>query len=127
MSISAPIGSSVPLLAGAVGKALLAAWPHLRREAYVTAHELPRFTRRTLTDRVRYLKAVDRAAHRGYAIDVDEYVDGMRAAAAAIVDADQEPIGVVWVAGFARHIDERALDAIAAAVAAAARAVGAQI
>jgi IclR family transcriptional regulator, KDG regulon repressor len=127
MSISAPIGSSVPLLAGAVGKALLATWPLLRREAYVTARELPRFTRRTLVDRARYLKAVERAAQRGYAIDVDEYVDGMRAAAAAIVGADDEPVGVVWVAGFARHIDEAALDAIAASVSAAAKAIASQI
>jgi IclR family KDG regulon transcriptional repressor len=127
MSISAPIGSSVPLLAGAVGKALLSAWTPLRREAYVTARELPRFTRRTLVDRTRYLKAVDRAAQRGYAIDVDEYVDGMRAAAAAIVGADREPVGVLWVAGFARHIDEAALDAIAASVSTAAKAIASQI
>ena len=127
MSISAPIGSSIPLFAGAVGKALLAAWTPLKREAYVTARELPRFTRRTLVDRGRYLKAVDRAAQRGYAIDVDEYVDGMRAAAAAIVSGDGEPVGVIWVAGFARHIDERALDSIAAAVSKAARTIASQI
>jgi IclR family transcriptional regulator, KDG regulon repressor len=127
MSISAPIGSSLPLLAGAVGKALLASWPLLRREAYVTARDLPRFTRRTLVDRSRYLKAVERAAQRGYAVDVDEYVDGMRAAAAAIVGGDREPIGVVWVAGFARHIDDAALDAIAASVSAAAKAIASQI
>jgi len=125
MSVSAPVGSSIPLLAGAVGKAVLAAWPESRRESFLSVHELPRFTRRTLTDPQRYLAAVRRASDRGYAIDVGEYVDGMRAAAAAIVGPDKEPIGVLWVAGFTRHMDDAALDAIAASVTEAAREIGA--
>ena len=125
MSISAPVGSSIPLLAGAVGKALLAAWPAPQRDAYLRTRELPHFTRQTLTDPQRYLASVRRASDRGYAIDVDEYVDGMRAAAAAIVGADSELAGVIWVAGFARHMDDAALDAIAASVAEAAREISA--
>jgi IclR family KDG regulon transcriptional repressor len=125
MSVSAPVGSSIPLLAGAVGKAVLAAWPEARRDAFLEGRELPRFTRRTLTDALRYRSAVKRAADRGFAIDVDEYVDGMRAAAAAIVGHSGEPSGVLWVAGFARHMDDAALDEIAKSVATAAREIGA--
>jgi len=125
MSVSARVGSSIPLLAGAVGKALLAAWPEVRRDAFLAGRELPRFTRRTLTDNQRYRAAVRRADERGFAIDVDEYVDGMRAAAAAIVGPDDEPVGALWVAGFARHIDDAALDEIAKSVAIAAREIGA--
>ena len=125
MSVSAPVGSSIPLLAGAVGKALLASWPEAQKDAFLAGRELPRFTRRTLTDPQRYRAAVRRAADRGFAVDVDEYVDGMRAAAAAIVSQNREPAGVLWVAGFARHMDDEALDQIAKSVAAAAREIGA--
>jgi DNA-binding IclR family transcriptional regulator len=125
MSVSAPAGSSIPLLAGAVGKAVLAAWPEARREAYLAGRTLPRFTGRTLIDPQRYRAAVRRAAERGFAVDVDEYVDGIRAAAAAIVGRGGEPAGVLWVAGFARHIDDAALDEIAKSVAVAARGIGA--
>jgi len=124
MSVSAPVGSSIPLLAGAVGKAVLAAWPEVRRDEFLSGRELPRFTRRTLTDMQRYRAAVRRAAERGFAIDVDEYVDGIRAAAAAIVGPNYEPVGVLWVAGFTRNIDDAALDDIAKSVATAAMEIG---
>ena len=127
MSVSAPVGSSIPLLAGAVGKAVLAAWPELRRDAFLDGRELPHFTRRTLTDAQRYREAVRRASDRGFAIDVDEYVDGMRAAAAAIVGYSGEPAGVLWVGRFARHMDDAALDEIARSVASAAREIGAAL
>ena len=125
MSISAPVGSSIPLLAGAVGKAVLAAWPEARRDAFLHGRELPRFTRRTLTEPQRYRGAVRRAAERGFAVDVDEYVDGIHAAAAAIVGGSGDPVGVIWVAGFAQHMDDKALDEIAKSVALAAREIGA--
>jgi IclR family KDG regulon transcriptional repressor len=125
MSVSAPVGSTIPLLAGAVGKTLLAAWPEPRRDAFLKGRELPRFTRRSLTDPQRYRAAVRRAAERGFAVDVDEYVDGIHAAAAAIVGSGGEPVGVLWVAGFARHMDDKALDEIAKSVALAAREIGA--
>jgi IclR family KDG regulon transcriptional repressor len=125
MSVSAPVGSSIPLLAGAVGKAVLAAWHEERRNTYLSEHDLPRFTRRTLTDPQRYRAAVRRATDRGFAVDVDEYIDGIHAAAAAIVGNSGEPVGVLWVAGFARHMDDKALDEIAKSVSLAAREIGA--
>jgi IclR family KDG regulon transcriptional repressor len=125
MSISAPVGSSIPLLAGAVGKAILATWSEKQRDAFLSGRDLPRFTRRTLTDPQRYRAAVRRAAERGFAVDVDEYVDGIHAAAAAIVGSGGEPVAVLWVAGFARHMDDKALDVIAKSVALAAREIGA--
>ena len=59
-----------------------------------------------------------RDAARGAAIDVDEYVDGVRAAAAPVDRApDHKLVAILWVAGFSRHIDSERLDFIASAVA----------
>ena len=117
MSVSAPVGSSIPLLAGAVGKAVLAAWDPAKRASFLARTELPRFTAKSIVDPAAYEQAVEETAARGWALDVDEYVDGMRAAAAPVVGPDQQLAAVIWIAGFARHIDDAALDTIARAVA----------
>ena len=124
MSVSAPVGSSIPLLAGAVGKAVLSAWEPARRDQFLRTTRLPRFTAHTIVDPEAYARAVEDATARGAALDVDEYVDGMRAAAAPVFGSRNQLAGVIWVAGFARHIDDASLGAIADAVAGEARSIG---
>lgn len=118
LSISAPVGSSVPLLAGAVGKALLASWDPERRRQFLHDTSLPAFTPASLTTPEAYESAVAETAARGAAIDVDEYIEGVRAAAAPIVGSGSKLVAILWVAGFSRHIDAAQLELIAGAVAA---------
>lgn len=117
MSVSAPVGSSIPLLAGAVGKAILSTWDALKREAFLTSQSLPAFTAKSIVDVPAYRRALDDAVARGAAVDSDEYVDGMRAAAAPVVGAAKQLVAVVWVAGFSRNIDRQRLLAMASDVA----------
>jgi IclR family KDG regulon transcriptional repressor len=124
MSVSAPVGSSIPLLAGAVGKAILAAWDAPRRARFLAATPLPSFTAHSITDAADYANAVEAASVRGAALDVDEYVDGMRAAAAPVVGPDGLLAAVIWIAGFARNIDDALLESIAGAVGRVAREIG---
>lgn len=116
LSISAPVGSSIPLLAGAVGKVVLASWEPKRRLAFLRETTLPAFTPASIVKRDAYEQAVDETIARGAAIDADEYVDGVRAAAAPIVDTDSKLVAVLWVAGFSRHIDGSRLEFIAESV-----------
>ncbi|HXW77705.1 MAG TPA: IclR family transcriptional regulator [Candidatus Eremiobacteraceae bacterium] len=116
MSVSAPVGSTIPLLAGAVGKAVLSAWDPARRADFLHAKPLPKFTLKTVADPAAYEEAVQQTIARGVALDVDEYVDGMRAAAAPVLDASGQLAAVIWIAAFARHIDDAALADAAVAV-----------
>jgi DNA-binding IclR family transcriptional regulator len=116
LSISAPVGSSIPLLAGAVGKVVLASWDAQRRTAFLRENVLPAFTSSSIVRPQAYEAAVAAAQARGAAVDLDEYVDGVRAAAAPVTGSGQKLIGVLWVAGFSRHIDDARLDAIATAL-----------
>jgi IclR family KDG regulon transcriptional repressor len=116
LSISAPVGSSIPLLAGAVGKVVLASWEPQRRRAFLSDNVLPSFTQASIVKSDAYESAVAETIARGAAVDVDEYVDGVRAAAAAITGANRQLLGVLWVAGFSRHIDQQRLEFIAQAV-----------
>jgi len=124
MSVSAPVGSAIPLLAGAVGKAVLAAWNEEKRKRFLAETALPRFTAHSVVDPAAYERQVRETQSRGAALDVDEYVEGMRAAAAPVVGPADELAAVIWVAGFARHIDDDRLLAIAADVAREAREIG---
>jgi DNA-binding IclR family transcriptional regulator len=117
MSISAPIGSAIPLLAGAVGKAIVSAWEEQRRAEFFGEGRLPAFTANTIRDVPQYMEAVKAAASDGAAIDIDEYVDGMRAAAAPIFGPDHQLVAVIWVAGFSRHVDRERLAEMAKEVA----------
>jgi len=116
LSISAPVGSSIPLLAGAVGKVVLASWDPKRRRSFLEETALPAFTPAAIVNAAMYEQAVVETISRGAAIDVDEYVDGIRAAAAPVLGAQDQLVAVVWVAGFSRHIDERRLELITAEV-----------
>ncbi|MBV8171327.1 MAG: IclR family transcriptional regulator [Candidatus Eremiobacteraeota bacterium] len=117
MSISAPIGSAIPLLAGAVGKAIVSAWDQQRRDEFLQDGRLPAFTANTIREPGQFMAAVDAAASEGAAIDIDEYVDGMRAAAAPIFGPTHELVAVIWVAGFSRHVDRERLAEMAKEVA----------
>jgi IclR family transcriptional regulator, KDG regulon repressor len=116
LSISAPVGSSIPLLAGAVGKVVLASWEPQRRRAFLRDNVLPAFTASSIVRPDAYEAAVAQTVERGVAVDVDEYVDGVRAAAAPVTGPGRQLVAVLWVAGFSRHIDAKRLDEIAAAV-----------
>jgi IclR family transcriptional regulator, KDG regulon repressor len=116
LSISAPVGSSIPLLAGAVGKVVLASWDAARRRGFLRDNVLPAFTHASITRAEAYETAVAATLERGAAIDVDEYVDGVRAAAAPVMGPGGSLAGVLWVAGFSRHIDVQRLEEIAQAV-----------
>jgi DNA-binding IclR family transcriptional regulator len=117
MSISAPIGSAIPLLAGAVGKAIVSAWDPQRRADFFAQERLPAFTANTIRDAAQYKEVVEAAAAEGAAIDIDEYVDGMRAAAAPIFGPGHQLAAVIWVAGFSRHVDRERLAEMAKEVA----------
>jgi len=116
LAISAQVGSSIPMLAGAVGKVVLASWEQERRNAFLRATPLPAFTPHSIVESEEYERIVGETASRGVAIDCDEYVDGVRAAAAPVMGPGNRLLAVVWVAGFSRHIDDARLDGVAASV-----------
>src|ERR1700736_21079 len=55
-------GMRIPLLAGACGVVVLATWPVARREHYLLAHPLPRFTEHSITDPKQFLARVEEVA-----------------------------------------------------------------
>jgi DNA-binding IclR family transcriptional regulator len=99
LKITAPIGTRVPLLAGAIGKAFLAAMEESQAVSLVHSIGLRKFTEKSVTDSKLYIKEVQKTRREGYGLDDEEYIPGVRAVAAVIRNPGQ-PMSAVWVVGF---------------------------
>jgi len=110
--ISSPPGTSIPLLAGAVGKVYLAQQPVARAAKIVREQCLTRFTRRSIVAQADYLAEVEKVRRQGYAVDDEEYLAGVKAVAVALVNRRGLPLAI-WAVGFAESMGDQAIGKIA--------------
>ncbi len=100
------VGMRVHLHTTATGKAILAHLPEERVEAIIDAHGLPGVTERTITDRETLYDDLAEIRERGYAIDDQERVEGMRCVAAPLRGPDGDPLGALSVSGPMSRFDD---------------------
>jgi IclR family transcriptional regulator, acetate operon repressor len=121
------IGVRKPLHCTSQGKAILAALPPDERDAIVKELKLDAVTPRSITDRRRLQAELRLTATRGWSIDDEEIVPGVRCCGAPIVDAAGAVRGAISVAGPVFRLTPDRLELIGPEVAEAARRVGAQL
>ena len=109
LRISAPRGTRVHLLAGALGRFVLASWPLAQREAFLHTHPLPRFTEHSIVDSEQFLAEVEEAARTGISIDREEYLVGVNAVASPIYGIGGRLVALLWIVGFAAHFEDEEL------------------
>jgi len=102
------VGNRVPLHATGAGKALLAWLPQARREALLERVELRAHTTRTIVDGLALGRALDEVRERGYAIDDEEYDEGVRCVAAAVGPLGA-PLAALSVSGPASRLSRQRL------------------
>lgn len=111
--ISSPIGTSLPLQAGAVGKVFLSNMTQTDARAYILEKGLIRFTPQTIMDPDIYLKELETVRKTGVAFDDEEYISGVKAVAAPI-----QAIGAytpaIWVVGFTAGMEDEQIPSIMA-------------
>jgi IclR family KDG regulon transcriptional repressor len=117
--ITSPIGTSLPLLAGAVGKVFLSRMTDAEARAYIMENPLTKFTPKTILDMELYLKALDIVRKTGVAFDDEEYISGVKAVAAPIRSTGAYT-PAIWVVGFTAGMEEEQIPAIMAQTRAAA-------
>lgn len=111
LKITSPIGTTIPLLAGAVGKVFLADMEE--KKATALLHKgLPRFTDRSITDLPAYNRQLQKARETGHAVDDEEYISGVRAVAAPI-RSNGNLLAAVWVVGFTPRLGDEKLPVVA--------------
>ncbi|WP_418285633.1 IclR family transcriptional regulator [Halorubrum sp. DTA46] len=83
----------------ASGKAVLAALPEQRVESIIEDHDLPEKTAKTITEPSDLFEELSTIRSRGYAINDEEEVVGIRAVGAPIRDANGGVLGAISVSG----------------------------
>lgn len=81
------------------GKAILANQPEARVERIIARNGLPAATDSTITDRETLFEELEEIRRRGYAYNIDESTDGLRAVAAPLTGANEAVFGAFAVAG----------------------------
>lgn len=124
---AAALGERKPLHCTSQGKAILSAMRDEERDAVIREIALKRLTPHTLTDRRRLQAELRITKARGYAIDDEEIVTGVRCVGAPVVDGAGEVRGAISVAGPAWRLTRARLELLGPEVAEAARRIGAQL
>jgi DNA-binding IclR family transcriptional regulator len=113
LKISAPPGTSIPLLAGAVGKVFLAQQRRDQALKIIREHGLVQFTQRSVVKKEDYLAELEAVRRDGYAVDNEEYLPGVKAVAVALGNQRGLPLAI-WVVGFADSMANGVIEKIAA-------------
>jgi len=106
LKITAPVGSTIPLLAGAVGKVFLAFMEAEQAAKIVKSKGLPRFTENSIIDPELYFQELIQVREKGYAVDDEEYIPGVRAVASPLMGLGQLR-SAIWAVGFKASLDEK--------------------
>lgn len=111
MKITSPPGTRLPLLAGATGKAFLAHFEEKKVKEIIQRMGLVKFTSKSIVDPKKFFKEVEEAKKKGYAIDDEEYIPGVRAIAAPIQAASLPP-AAIWVVGFTSSLNHQKMEKV---------------
>jgi len=107
------VGEYEYLHAVALGKAMLAHVPEARVDAVVDEHGLPTYTGNTVDTREKLFDHLERIRDRGYAVDDEERVRGVRCVAVPVLHDGGDVVGAMSVSGPKhRMTDERLEESI---------------
>jgi IclR family KDG regulon transcriptional repressor len=126
LNITAPVGSTIPLFAGAVGKVFLAAMPEEQAAKMVKSKGLPRFTDNTIVDTDLYLNELRQVRENGFAVDDEEYILGVRAVASPLMGLGQLQ-SAIWAVGFKASLDDKKMRILTGETHKAAKAISRRI
>jgi IclR family KDG regulon transcriptional repressor len=111
MKITSPLGTRLPLLAGATGRVLLSQVEKEKAIEMVQKKGLVRYTSKTVMDDRQFLREIEKAKKQGYAVDDEEYIPGVRAVAAPLPFGSSPP-AALWVVGFSSTMDDQKMRAV---------------
>jgi IclR family transcriptional regulator, KDG regulon repressor len=110
IKISSEIGMRLPLLAGAGGKAILSRMAGQEIDRILSAKALRRHTRYTVVDKTRYKKLLKKVRQEGFALDKEEYIEGIRALAVPLNINRGSSQFAIWAVGLKRQIADEIID-----------------
>ena len=107
LQVMGRVGMQIPLYSCAPGKALLAWLPSRELAEWIGGIRLNAFTKRTLTTTTALEADLTVARSRGYAVDHEEGLVGIRCVAAPILDAASRPLAAITVMAPAKRLPKK--------------------
>jgi len=98
LSVNTQIGAMEPLHCTALGKAFLAYSEEGMQEELLSG-PLNRFTPKTIVGKRELREEMTRIRSRGYAVDDEEYLEGIRCIAAPILNSQGLPVALIGISG----------------------------
>jgi IclR family transcriptional regulator, KDG regulon repressor len=93
------IGNRRPLHSLASGKVILAEWNDDEVDAFIEAKGLERHTENTITDPETLYAELEEIRERGYAVNDEEYMTGLRGVSVPVYDPDDALLGALGLFG----------------------------
>lgn len=121
------VGMRRPVYSTALGKALVAFIPEEQRESVLNSINFSPLTPRTITTLAQFKRELEIIPRQGYSLDNEESVVGARCVGAPILNAKQQAVAAISVAGPITRISEDKVPAIAAAVVESAQEISVRI
>lgn len=109
-------GKTAPLHATALGKAILAFLPKDKLKAILSEIDLTSCTKNTIKDRTHLLKELDTIRKRNYAVDNEEFEEGIKCIASPIHGHDGNVKAAVSLTGLAAQIGDEEVRRMASLV-----------
>jgi IclR family KDG regulon transcriptional repressor len=106
IKIHSEVGMRLPLLAGAAGRVLLAQLRDEEVDAILAGNTLKQFTPNSCVNKKIYKKLVKKARQEGIAVDMEEYIEGVRAFAIPIHTNRANTQIALWAVGFKNQISD---------------------
>jgi DNA-binding IclR family transcriptional regulator len=107
------VGASNPVHCTSVGKAILAFLPEERAADVVRRTRFERFTHRTIASADALRTEMEKTRRRGYAVDDEEFEEGLRCIAVPLLDAQRLPVAAVSISGPSFRVTAQKLPSIA--------------
>lgn len=122
LKISAPVGTRIPVFAGAAGKVFLSGLTDQSVKNILSQKPIPGFTGNTVTDPEKYFEELLTVRLKGYATDYEEYIRGVNAICVPVTDPLGKHLAAMWMVGFVHSFGgEKMSQAIEATMEAAVR------
>lgn len=104
------VGKRMPIHATSGGKVMLANLSEDDRNEFLDSQELEPYTDSTITDRGALVDELQRIQRKGYAVNDQEYIDGLRAVSVPLRTPDGGVIGSLGISGPTHRLDDERCD-----------------
>ena len=101
LKISAPLGTRIPIFAGATGKVFLSRMRKKMLDKILMERSIPKYTENSIIDPVKFRQELEKVRKQGYAKDFEEYIQGVNAISVPLLpDSWGWPAAALWMVGF---------------------------